>query len=243
MTLPMKITLNFLAPLFFLQIAAAANEVRFFSWDEPVPDVLIQGGPKEAISIANGELTREITFSPAENSLELFRMDPKPGEKNGRMILGRCALPAANRLIAILVSQQDKDVPFQILPFPDPPVSDSNKTSAVFFNFSLVPLTIQVGAYGESTDQLQWPTPPRTLLPQQADVWDVPVHGNRLPVTVALPDKQGGQKKLFSRNLLLMPGHRTLVFFREEPQPGIPIRPGEGVLYTIIHDPIIRPSP
>jgi hypothetical protein len=235
MTHPTKTLICLLAVLTIVRPVVTGAEVRFFSWDEPVADVLVLGGPKDPISINNGSLSRPITFSPSDDGmLEIYRMIPKPDGKSERSVLGRCRLPAEKRMIALLVPQSGKELPFQILAFSDPAVSESEKSAAFFFNLSQVPLAIQVGEYGKQPDRPEWPTPPRTL----ADRWTVPSLADRMPVTVAVAQNPKAMRKLFTRNLMLIPSHRAFVFFREEPLPDGPGRPGEGILYMILHEPV-----
>lgn len=235
-----KFLLCLIAPVVFICAGAHAAEVRFFSWDEPVADILVRGGPKDPISIHNGGLSRPITFSPpGDGMLEIYRIIQSPEGKPIRSVLGHCRLPAEPRLIALLVPQTGTEFPFQILSFPDPMASGSEKADAFFFNLSQVPLAIQVGEYGKRSDQPLWPTPPRTLAPLEAQMWAVPSSADRMPVTVATAQNPSALRKLFSRNLMLIPNHRTFVFFREEPLPEGTARPGEAILYMLIHEPIV----
>ncbi len=234
-----KLLLCLLVPVVFFRAGTMAAEVRFFSWDEPVADILVRGGPKDPISINNGGLSRPIIFSPPDDGmLEIYRTIQNPDGKTTRSVLGRCRLPADSHVIALLVSQPGKEFPFQILAFPDRVASEPEKAAAFFFNLTQVPLAIQVGEYGRQSDLPVWPSPPRTIPPLDAQMWEVPSSANRMPVTAAMAPQPNALRKLFTRNLMLIPNHRTFVFLREEPLPDGSIRPGEGILYMLIHEPL-----
>lgn len=226
--------------LAILAHCAQAAQVRFIGWGVTLSDFSVAGNPGQHPRIDADILSRPYRLALPERRLELTRQSTGPDGKPERIVLASAEVSQADTdLLAILVPLRGATTPYGLLLFPEPSAGNPAAKDISFFNFSQVPVAVQVGESPVSRSAPpEWPSPPRQLSSLQSARWEITADSSRVPVRIAAQDVRNGWRPLFARNLQSLPGHRSLIFIREASEADGTSVAGENIVYKLVHAPL-----